>query len=603
MDLEQIIAKAEKSGVASLSHAEMRFAAFQELKSGKLGEMPFHIAHRRETALDRPSKFITEVVDEYYARNFEHAHYTLCDDVIGPYLLGEDVTINGNVYDPTDYIGLLILMSRDTLKSSIAGLSLFWKYCHFKIRKGEDLREMYTHEVIGKAIERGNVIRQHALHNFRFQETFPEFMGEKGEWDRQDRWNWPNKAKTGPTEFSFTAYGESSRKTGGHYTGRWADDWESQHSVTTQEQRDQSYDNFRMLDNLKDRTQRFSPFVITDTTYHFDGPMKRLIRDGGYLLYEIPAHKGSPKAIFELCSIDDRSQEGKRKVTAGIHKLERERPDDLNFKKRLPWRECYLSAKAQGSRIYNCQFLLNPTPEGDQRFPKDAVEEMWTDTLPEPGFAFSYVRIDPAISQKREADETAIVVGLVDWAGRRTSVDGWVGREKRPTEMVRKMFSFARRWTSKGYKCFNIGVESVAFQEALAQLCRDGVPEREATEHGELIKIIKSPCPIRSIKRSTDMHKSERLLQMEGPISRREFKIWSKNPIGRRLAMQLTNYPHDKDDVMDAHRDLWTAVVLPSRPMESVERDVHVEFEKILKGRANKGNPKLKGTSASVTLT
>ena len=603
MNLDELIARADKGGYAALTTDELRFIQVAELKSGLPGEMPFNIAWRREKALTTPSFFITDVVDEFYARNFEPAHFKLCDEIIGPYLLSETVTIEGQSYDPMDYIGLIVLMSRDTLKSSIAGLMLDWKFIHFKLKKGSDLREMYVHEVIEKAVSRGEVIRNHALYNNRFRETFPEFRGKKGEWDRTNQWNWPSKKKTGPTEFSFIAYGESSKKTGGHYTGRTVDDWESEDTITTEELRNKSYDRFRMMDNLKDRTQKFNPYLIMGTTYHFDGCHKRLIRDGGYMLYEVPAHSGSPKSLFDLCSISDRDQAGRNKIKAGIAKLERERPDDLNFPKRLDWRELYLSAKAQGPRIYNCQMLLNPTPEGDQRFMADLVDAMWIDTLPEPGYAISYVRIDPAISKKREADETAIIVGLVDWRGWRYSVDGWIGREKRPTEMVRRMFAFARAWTAKGYKCWNIGVESVAFQEALAQLCRDGVPEREATAHGESIPILKSPCPVRSIKRSPDIRKTEGILQMEGPISRKEFKIWKKNPIGKKFATQLVNFPHDRMDSLDAHRDLWNGVVIQPKPMGNVETDMHVEWERILKGIADKDAPKLTGTNASVILT
>ena len=605
LNLAEIHEKARLHGFESLTKGELLFAKREEMELGLASELPFHVAYRREQAISTPSYFITEVVDDFYKQNFEDAHYKLCDEVIGPYLLGETVVIDAQARDPRDYIGLLVLMSRDTFKSSIAGMMLFWKYIYFKLKLGIDLREMYCHEVIGKAIERGEVIRQHALHNARFRETFSEFHGAKGDWDRQEKWNWPSKAKTGPTEYSFIAYGETSKKTGGHYTGRWADDWESENSVTTQEQRNGSYDRFRMLDNLKDRTQTFSPFVISDTTYHFDGVMKRLIRDGGYLLYEVPAHKGSAKALFDLRSISDRDEAGRQKIKAGIRKLERERPDDLNFPKRLPWRECYMSAKAQGPRIYASQFLLNPTPEGDQRFPEADVEDMWIDweDLPSPTESISFVRVDPAISKKKEADDTAIIVGLIDWKGHRYAVDGWAGREKRPTEQVRKTFAFARKWTEKGYKCFNIGIESVAYQEALAQLCRDGVPEREAEHHGELIPVVKSPCPIRSIKRSPDMQKTERILQMEGPISRREFKILRENPIGTRFATQLKNFPFDKDDILDAHRDLWSGIVLPSRSMDEPDKELHDEIAAILKRNKYKGREKLVGTNTTVKLT
>jgi hypothetical protein len=214
-----------------------------------------------------------------------------------------------------------------------------------------------------------------------------------------------------------------------------------------------------------------------------------------------------------------------------------------------------------------------------------------------------YVRVDPAISVKRSADETAIVVDGVDWRGYRWSVDGWVGREKRPTEIVRKTFAFARKWQSWGYKVFNIGFESVAYQEALNQLARDGVPEREATFHGESVKVLKAPCAVRSIKRSPNMRKDERILEMDGPISRCEHFIWKQNPIGEKMASELKNFPFDTKNVLDALHDMWeSGVIVPPRLRLDSEESLHPDLRRLLRKRRKGEGPQLVDTHNKVKL-
>lgn len=602
-DLEAVYRKYKAGGIAALSDSELQLASHAEMMGGIGSELPFHLARKREAALDRPSQ-LAILLDPFYEKFFEHRHYQLLDEIVAPYLLNETITIDGSNHNPSDYIGLMVRMSRDTFKSTIMGLALYWKYLHFKIRRGIDLREMYTHQVIAKAVERGEIIRNYSRDvKHQMWRLFPEFRGQHGEWDQKIMWRWPNFSSTGAAEWSFVAYGESSDKTGGHYTGRWVDDWETEDSVTNPTQRQLSYQRYRMMDNLKDRSQSFNPMIHSGTTYHFDGVLKRIERDGGYLVWDVPAFRGSPKTLFDLCSIDVTNDAGRRKVKLGIKKLTAERASDLHFPKRLDWNELYLSAKAQGSHVFNCQMCLNPTPEDEQRFDGEIIRTSFVEDCPQPfsGVA-AYIRCDPAIGVKKDNDETAIIVGLVDWRGWRIVVDGWAGREKRPTEIVRKLFAFAHRWMKLGYTVQNIGIEAVQYQEALAQLCRDGVPEREAEYSGELIPVMKSPVPIRSIQRSADMRKTERLLQMDGPISRREVQILKSCPVAQKLETQLVNFPHDKDDLLDALRDLWTGVMVPARPLQGVEPRIHAEITKLLNLRKKGQKPTLRHTHNVVQL-
>ena len=569
------------------------------------GELPFHVEMRRQKALDSPAYMATDVLDPWYGKNFENPwHYDLMDDILGPWLIGEDVRYDGSTYNPKDYTGILVLASRSTIKSAILRMMVTWIAPYRKIREKRDARTMLCHQVLEKAIEHSEVIRNIARHNATWRETFPEFRGPTdSQWDTKAKWRWPCFSTYQAQEFSLMCYGETSSKTGGHYTERCVDDWVTEESVTTELQLTLSEDRFRAMDNLRDRSLEHNPWMCVGTHYHFQDTYKRLENKGGWLVIRRPAHTGSPKRIFEICSIEDRTPVGRRKIEAKLRKLEKEPVGDLNYPHLLPWRELYRSARAQGPHQYNCQLLLNPVPEGEQRFAPDAIDEMWTDDYPSSAEMWLYVRCDPAISTKKTADECSIIVGGVKWDGSRHLIDGWVGREKRPHVIVRKLFTFGYKWQKKGYRVRNIGIEAVQYQEALAQICRDGVPERNPEYHGESVPMLVKPCAIRSIQRSTDMRKQERILEMDGPVARRELKIWKECSVGQRLTQQFIGFPFDKDDLLDATHDLWVGTMTPPREMPDELPPLHPELMKLLRQSMAAKTPTLRGTNNTVRLS
>lgn len=587
----------------TLSVEELERILHAEEKGGVFpGELPIHLEIDRQRCLDSPSYFVRHLVDEWYDRHLEPIHDVLLDKVMGPYLTGDTVEFAGSQYDPRQYTGLLVLFSRGTLKSTLLRWMLVWDAIYRYYRLGEDARTMFCHQVLEKAIEHSESVRTFARQHEGFRARFPEFRANpSGEWDTKGKWRWPAFKNYKATEWSWTCYGETSNKIGGHYTVRGADDWVTDESVTTPQQIEQSKFRFDAMDNLRDRSRPYNPWLAMGTHYHYQDTYKHLENKGGWLVWKVPAHTGSPKRIFDLCSVTDRSQHGRNLIEGGLKRLESDPPGQLNFPGLLDWRELYRSARSQGPHQYNCQLLLDPVPEGEQRFDLQAIEEGLTDELFGPGESWMYVRVDPAISKKREADETAIVCGLVSWDARRQLADGWVGRENRPTEIVRKSFTFARKWQSKGYRVVSIGFESVAYQEALAEMARGGVPEREAKHHGESVPVLMRPCAVRSIRRSPELRKQERILEMDGPITRRELSFWRHCPITERAMQQLKNFPHDRFDILDALHDLWEQVRTPPPPEQRSDSPFPKEFEKYMKKRFD-GQPKLVGTNNQVRL-
>lgn len=570
------------------------------LRDGSLFGLPLDVELSRHRALESPFYLATEILDEYYKRHYTEVHRRVMDEVLAPYVLGGTVRWEGSSYEASDYTGLLLLMSRTTFKSTMLRQLVQWDALHRKLVRGEDARTMFVHRNLEKAIEHSESIRQTARHHEGWRRVFPEFRANPtGDWDWKSKWRWSCFGSYQATEWSFVCYGETSSKTGGHYTLRVVDDWVEEESVTTDQQLEQSWYNFVAMDHLRTRDTPFNPWLAAGTHYHHQDTYKRLEAKGGWLVLKVPAHTGSPKAIFDICSVESRSPEGQRRIEAKLRRLESEPPGELMFPNLLPWRELYRTARATNPHLYACQMLLNPTPEGEQRFDREALESSWVGEVPGPGEGWVYVRCDPAISEKRDADETAILVGLVTWQGFRWLVDGWIGREKRPTEIVRKLFTFARKWQRLGYAVRNIGIESVAYQEALAEMCRGGVPERDPAYHGESVPMMTKPCAIRSITRSPDKRKHERILEMDGPITRRELKFWERCSVSRKTMLQLENFPFDRDDALDALHDFWDGVVTPPPALQERSPVMPKELAAILDKRGGRD----RGTTQAVALS
>jgi hypothetical protein len=151
----------------------------------------------------------------------------------------------------------------------------------------------------------------------------------------------------------------------------------------------------------------------------------------------------------------------------------------------------------------------------------------------------------------------------------------------------------------------NIGIESVAYQEALAGLCRGGVPSREPEFEGEAVPMMLPPCQIVSITRSSDMRKEERILAMTGPMERREVHIWQSNPIGRKLYDEHKQFPYGKKNGLDTCHDFWIKARAPGRMLLADGRKVDPAFRKILERvmmRDEDRRPSLVGASNTSAL-
>lgn len=292
---------AQLAAVEKLSDAEILRALYEVSGANvALGQLPLETDILRQRGLDSPFCLATEIIDPaFYGKHFSERHRLLMDECLAPWCLGETAKIEGISYEPKAYTGLLVLWSRSTYKSTMLRLLTMWFSAHQKLRLGVDARIAFIHQVISKAHQHSESIREIARNTKRWRECYPEFAPRPDlrDWDQIKEWRWPNFTSYSATEYSYTFYGETSSKTGGHYGLRVVDDWVTEDSVTNVDQLDASERRFKAMDNLRDRTKEFNPWITVGTPYHFHDTYSRLERTGGWLVYKVPAHLGDRKSV------------------------------------------------------------------------------------------------------------------------------------------------------------------------------------------------------------------------------------------------------------------------------------------------------------------
>lgn len=196
--------------------------------------------------------------------------------------------------------------------------------------------------------------------------------------------------------------------------------------------------------------------------------------------------------------------------------------------------------REQGAYIFANQYMNTVIPDEERRFKTDWLRQY--KNLPERKHTFAF--IDPAIGQKNHHDFTAIVIIEVDERGT------WYLRVANryrltPTEIVDKIFEIHKIWN-----CQAIGIESVAYQEALLYFAAS-----EMRKRGE-------PVPLVDVKRS-QVSKETRILAL---VPRFEYGMIQIAPGLTDFEDEYSTFPRAKhDDIMDALASLEEIVFNPAK--------------------------------------
>lgn len=210
--------------------------------------------------------------------------------------------------------------------------------------------------------------------------------------------------------------------------------------------------------------------------------------------------------------------------------------------------------RTMGSYLFANQYQNEVIPDEEKKFKQEWLR--YYKQIPERVYTFAF--IDPAIGQKKTSDYTGQVVIDVDVNGT------WylkIAKRERltPTEIVNRVFEL-----HKEFGCRAIGVESVAYQEALLYMIDEESRRRQCV------------APVIGVKPPTDRTKEMRIL---GLVPRFEF--------GRILIAQglydfeseYSQFPRSShDDIIDSLAQLEELVSYPPREAEKpLEKPHHHE--------------------------
>lgn len=183
-----------------------------------------------------------------------------------------------------------------------------------------------------------------------------------------------------------------------------------------------------------------------------------------------------------------------------------------------------------GSYMFSCLYLNNPLPPGSRLFSAAHFQSYTDDQIPaEAGY---YISIDPAISEKEKACETAIIGSFQFYSF--LFVHDIVHKRMNPFELISTALDLAERRMDR---VKGIILETVAFQKSLVYFLLDEMRRREI-----YIPIIENP---------TRTAKDMRIAALQ-PLYENH-QIFHRRGLDPILESQLAQYPHGKlIDVVDA---------------------------------------------------
>jgi predicted phage terminase large subunit-like protein len=246
---------------------------------------------------------------------------------------------------------------------------------------------------------------------------------------------------------------------------------------------------------------------------------------------------------------------------------------DVRWPERFPPEELDRILEQQGPRIFSAQYLNDPAHEDARSF--DMSWLRYYKTFPplnernETQAVRCVTAIDPAISQKKHGDFTAIVTLGTDTKRNIYCADARRGKWG-IDEMIDNVFEVHRTWKSQ-----RVGLESVMFQKALMYPFREAM--RRENVRMNLVEL----------RPSSQISKEARIMSLHEYFA--NGSIWL-NKNHRELLAEIRGFPAIvHDDLLDAFSYALQMLVYPTEQesytyfnpfaMENVMRE--------LKGRAN----------------
>ena len=398
---------------------------------------------------------------------------------------------------------LLILLPRGSFKSSMVTVG----YTLWRIAQNPQERILIANATFQMACQFLSQIKDHVSKNEKFIELYGNLATDAASW-REDRITIARGKAYEQKEPTVWAFGMGSNLVGSHYTVAILDDMVNRENITTRDQIDKVINFYRDTLDLVDATPTGQKEVcVIGTTWHqsdlyswIQDPETNILQD--FEVLRMPAYTG---------------EWGK---------------GNLLFPTRLNWKTLAELKRQQGNSHFSAQYMLDPVPLEDAVFKADFKYYDETDIR---GLQMTkFIMVDPALSERKEADYSAMVCIGVDKNNDWYVLDIW--RDKvNPKRLLDQMFYWDDKWKP------NIqAIETTAFQKVLQYFAYEEMKRRNHI------------IPITELKHN-DRSKDERIRGLEPRYEMGSVFHSKELQYNDYLEDELRRFPRGKnDDLIDA---------------------------------------------------
>lgn len=425
----------------------------------------------------------------------------------------------------------LILMPRGSLKTSLVTVA----YSLWRLLRDSSERLLIDSDLRANAKHTAGLIRRHLESNPKVRQLWGDLRKETG-WTEDF---FTLRRLHDSKEPSVMTAGMDQVVVGLHFDRIIADDLVNNTNINTKEALDKAEEHVRLLLPLLE-VPEINPsreLILVGTRWDDDDIYGRILRSSGLDEDEVrlrldggEAQIGEWDVFFRTAYWQD-LPDGRGGVRRSYLQSEGTPLFPVFTEEFLAGQR---SAAGMGSYLFASNYLNDPVPVADATFRREWFR-YWTPPLPDSDELDVLMAVDPAISEHKHGDFSAIVVGAVTPAKDIYLLEAWKDRVN-PHDLIEKIYQLYLE-----YRPRVVGLEQVAFQRALRYMLEDEAPKRGVW------------IPVVELRPDTSETKEMRIRSLQ-PLYQ-EGKIYHTKEM-TALEMELVRFRFtkrgQKDDLADA---------------------------------------------------
>jgi predicted phage terminase large subunit-like protein len=394
------------------------------------------------------------------------------------------------------------MLPRGTFKSSVVTVGgSCWLIANdpsIRILLGNGTRDM--------AVSFLGQIKNHLMKNEEYRDIYGDMAANADTW-REDRFSVSEERSYESKDPTILATGISANTVGSHFNIAILDDPVTRENSGTKDQIDKTIQFYKdVLDLIDPRPDGHKPMIIIGTSWT-DDDLYAWIQDketgiaDEFAILKLPAYEGEWGS------------------------------GELLFPPRLTWPVLKSLKLNQGTSHFSAQYMLDPVPPENATFKKFK----YYDPTDIQGLQFNkFIALDPAVSESKTADYSAMVCVGVDYNNDWYLLDVWRDRVS-PGLLIDKMFEWDSKW-----KPITFAIEKTAFQKVLQFFIYDEMKKKNHTIYfTELLH--------------NDRSKEDRIRGLEPRYTNGGILHCKTVPFIHDLEDELKRFPKAKhDDISDA---------------------------------------------------